>query len=67
MDPEGSQGPSLLTTASSRLLSSPPPQVVKIDCVEHRDLCAESVIRAFPTLRLYKAGKAISPDYREDR
>ncbi|EWM21113.1 Thioredoxin domain protein [Nannochloropsis gaditana] len=42
-------------------------KVVKIDCVEHRDLCAESVIRAFPTLRLYKAGKAISPDYREDR
>ncbi len=42
-------------------------QVVKIDCVEHRDLCAEQVIRAFPTLRLYRSGKAIAPDYREDR
>ena len=42
-------------------------KVVKIDCVEHRDLCAEQVIRAFPTLRLYKGGKAIAPDYREDR
>ena len=41
--------------------------MVKIDCVEHRDLCAEQVIRAFPTLRLYKSGKAIAPDYREDR
>lgn len=41
--------------------------MVKIDCVEHRDLCADQVIRAFPTLRLYKGGKAIAPDYREDR
>jgi thiol-disulfide isomerase/thioredoxin len=42
-------------------------KVIKVDCVEHRDLCAEQVIRAFPTLRLYKGGKAIAPDYREDR
>lgn len=41
--------------------------MVQIDCVANRDLCAEQVVRAFPTLRLFKGGKPLSPDYREDR
>ena len=46
---------------------TPTPHPPQIDCVENRDLCAAQVVRAFPTLRLFKGGKALSPDYREDR
>ena len=42
-------------------------KVVKIDCVENKDLCFQQQIRAFPTLRLYRDAEVVPPDYREDR
>jgi protein disulfide-isomerase-like protein len=41
--------------------------IIKVDCVENRDLCMNSKITAFPSLRLYKDGEPQPPDYRNDR
>ncbi len=43
-----------------------PVSIVKVDCVENRDLCVSMKIQAFPMLRMFKAGEAMS-DYRSDR
>ena len=40
-------------------------RVGKVDCMAHHTLCRD--IRAFPTLRWYKGGKDIIPDYKSDR
>jgi len=42
-------------------------QVVKVDCVVQRDLCRQQRIMAFPTIRWYNKGQAVSPDYKLDR
>lgn len=55
------------TTPSTNQPNPKPQPHHQIDCVANRDLCGEQVVRAFPTLRLFKSGKALSPDYREDR
>lgn len=44
-----------------------PVGVGKIDCMTHTDLCREEQVMAFPTLRWYEQGKAISPEYKMDR
>mmetsp|Transcript_10730 Transcript_10730/g.16275 ORF Transcript_10730/g.16275 Transcript_10730/m.16275 type:complete len:466 (+) Transcript_10730:66-1463(+) len=41
--------------------------VVKVDCVENRNLCERNKVQAFPLLRLFKEGVAQLPDYRSDR
>jgi len=38
-----------------------------VDCVANNALCSSSKVRAFPTLRWFENGQAISPDYRGDR
>jgi len=43
-----------------------PVVIAKIDCVEHRDLCMQNLIQAYPTLRLYVYGDMLG-DYRGDR
>jgi thiol-disulfide isomerase/thioredoxin len=44
-----------------------PISVVKVDCVEMRDLCMVQKIMAFPMLRFFKNQEAQPPDYRSDR
>jgi protein disulfide-isomerase-like protein len=44
-----------------------PVRIVKVDCVENRDLCTKQKIQAFPLLRWFKDGVAQAPDYRSDR
>jgi protein disulfide-isomerase A1 len=41
--------------------------VVKVDCADQANLCGEHSIRAYPTIRWYKGGQAIEPDYKMDR
>jgi len=41
--------------------------VVKVDCVANRQLCASQRIMAFPTLRFFKDGKQYGIDYKQDR
>lgn len=41
--------------------------IVKVDCVENRDLCMKNKVQAFPMLRLFKDGEIQPPDYRSDR
>jgi len=41
--------------------------VVKVDCVANRNLCAAQKIQAFPTLRFFKDGKQYGIDYKQDR
>lgn len=43
-----------------------PVMVAKIDCVDHKQLCFEQQIWAYPTLRLFVEGEA-KADYRGDR
>jgi protein disulfide-isomerase-like protein len=50
-----------------RQLAGYPVSIVKVDCVENRDLCMEHKIQAFPTLRMFKDGEPSQPDYRNDR
>jgi len=44
-----------------------PVKIVKVDCVENKDLCMKQNIRSYPTLRLFIEGEPHSPDYRGDR
>jgi len=44
-----------------------PLTVASVDCVENNQLCRENKIFAFPTLRWYAGGNAMSPDYKMDR
>lgn len=44
-----------------------PVGVGKVDCVVHAQLCKDEKVMAFPTLRWYKDGEAILPDYKMDR
>lgn len=44
-----------------------PVRVVKVDCIENRDLCGRLKIQAFPMLKLFKDGVVQPPDYRSDR
>lgn len=41
--------------------------IIKVDCVENRELCMEHKIQAFPSLKLFVDGKPQPPDYRNDR
>ena len=43
-----------------------PVMVAKIDCVEHKDLCTQDQIWAYPTLRLFVNGQPVS-EYHGDR
>jgi len=43
-----------------------PVMVAKVDCVIHKQLCLDSQIFAYPTLRLFAEGKSAA-DYRGDR
>jgi protein disulfide-isomerase-like protein len=44
-----------------------PVSVVRVDCIENRELCMREKIQAFPNLRLFKHGQVQPPDYRSDR
>jgi len=44
-----------------------PVAVGKVDCVAQASLCRKQRIMAFPTLRWYHSGEAVSPDYKMDR
>lgn len=44
-----------------------PVGVGKVNCVVHAQLCKDQKVMAFPTLRWYKGGEAILPDYKMDR
>jgi len=44
-----------------------PVGIGKVDCVQHAQLCKDQRVMAFPTLRWYKNGEAILPDYKMDR
>mmetsp|Transcript_59483 Transcript_59483/g.70889 ORF Transcript_59483/g.70889 Transcript_59483/m.70889 type:complete len:525 (+) Transcript_59483:233-1807(+) len=44
-----------------------PVLIAKVDCVEHKDYCAELGIRALPTLRLFVDGQPYPRDYDGDR
>lgn len=44
-----------------------PIKIVKVNCVEDRQLCNDNKIQAFPTLRLFKKHEAQLPDYKLDR
>ena len=44
-----------------------PVGVGKVDCTLHAQLCKDQRVMAFPTLRWYKDGEAILPDYKMDR
>ena len=41
--------------------------VGKVNCVTEAQLCKDLKVMAFPTLRWYKSGEAILPDYKMDR
>mmetsp|Transcript_18103 Transcript_18103/g.23814 ORF Transcript_18103/g.23814 Transcript_18103/m.23814 type:complete len:461 (-) Transcript_18103:301-1683(-) len=41
--------------------------IVKVDCVEERELCAEHNIRSFPTLRFFVGSSPHMPDFKGDR
>ena len=41
--------------------------VGKVDCMAEADLCRNQKVMAFPTIRWYQNGEAISPDYKMDR
>jgi len=41
--------------------------IIKVDCVENRDLCMNEKVMAFPTLRLFLNGEPSLPEYRGDR
>eukprot|EP00584_Thalassiosira_punctigera_P010443 CAMPEP_0172528040 /NCGR_PEP_ID=MMETSP1067-20121228/2556_1 /TAXON_ID=265564 ORGANISM="Thalassiosira punctigera, Strain Tpunct2005C2" /NCGR_SAMPLE_ID=MMETSP1067 /ASSEMBLY_ACC=CAM_ASM_000444 /LENGTH=499 /DNA_ID=CAMNT_0013311893 /DNA_START=190 /DNA_END=1689 /DNA_ORIENTATION=+ len=41
--------------------------VGKVNCVIHAQLCKDERVMAFPTLRWYKEGQAVLPDYKMDR
>lgn len=47
--------------------TQPTIRVAQVDCVAYADLCHQQGILAFPTLRLYRQGTAITPDYKLDR
>jgi len=44
-----------------------PVGVGKVNCVVYGQLCKDEKVMAFPTLRWYKGGEAILPDYKMDR
>lgn len=41
--------------------------IIKVDCVENRELCMNEKVMAFPSLRLFTDGEVAPPDYRGDR
>lgn len=41
--------------------------VGKIDCMAQANLCRKQKIMAFPTLRWFQSGEAVTPDYKMDR
>ena len=43
-----------------------PVMVAKVDCVDHKELCFEQQVWAYPTLRLFVGGNPVA-DYRGDR
>ena len=44
-----------------------PVSIIKVDCIENRDLCMNQKIQAFPNLRMFKHSQPQPPDYRSDR
>lgn len=44
-----------------------PVSVIRVDCIENRELCMTEKIQAFPMLRLFKHAVVQPPDYRSDR
>ena len=44
-----------------------PVGIGKVNCVTQAQLCKDQKVMAFPTLRWYKGGEAILPDYKMDR
>lgn len=44
-----------------------PVSIVSVDCVANMKTCMGQNVKAFPTLRLFKDGQALPPDYRSDR
>eukprot|EP00574_Skeletonema_japonicum_P005076 CAMPEP_0201713282 /NCGR_PEP_ID=MMETSP0593-20130828/180_1 /ASSEMBLY_ACC=CAM_ASM_000672 /TAXON_ID=267983 /ORGANISM="Skeletonema japonicum, Strain CCMP2506" /LENGTH=476 /DNA_ID=CAMNT_0048202405 /DNA_START=117 /DNA_END=1547 /DNA_ORIENTATION=- len=44
-----------------------PVGVGKVNCVTYPQLCKDQKVMAFPTLRWYKGGQMILPDYKMDR
>ena len=44
-----------------------PLTIASVDCVDNNQICRENKIFAFPTLRWYASGEAMSPDYKMDR
>ena len=44
-----------------------PVGVATVDCMAEADLCRDEKVMAFPTLRWYDGGKAVTPDYKMDR
>jgi protein disulfide-isomerase-like protein len=44
-----------------------PVGIGKVDCVEQANLCRKQKVMAFPTIRWFHAGEAVSPDYKMDR
>lgn len=44
-----------------------PVGVGKLDCMQESDLCRDNKVMAFPTVRWYDNGKAVTPDYKMDR
>lgn len=47
--------------------SNLPMVVATIDCVEHANTCRKEKMMAFPTLRWYRNGEPVPPDYKMDR
>lgn len=41
--------------------------VAKVNCVTSAELCKKQRVMAFPTLRWYESGEAVSPKYTMDR
>ena len=41
--------------------------VGKIDCMAQANLCRKQKVMAFPTLRWFQSGEAVTPDYKMDR
>eukprot|EP00537_Pseudo-nitzschia_pungens_P002672 CAMPEP_0172359856 /NCGR_PEP_ID=MMETSP1060-20121228/3977_1 /TAXON_ID=37318 /ORGANISM="Pseudo-nitzschia pungens, Strain cf. cingulata" /LENGTH=482 /DNA_ID=CAMNT_0013081657 /DNA_START=661 /DNA_END=2109 /DNA_ORIENTATION=- len=44
-----------------------PVGIGNVDCMKNADLCRDEKVMAFPTLRWYEKGKAVTPDYKMDR
>jgi hypothetical protein len=54
-------------TAENAHKDSLPVNLIKVNCDHNKHLCEKHKIRAFPTLRFFRHGVAVSPDYHEHR